>query len=84
MFALADANTTRLLRALSLAGPASVKVLAEELALHPTTVRDILTRTTALGVVRPHPGPSALYELDAEAVRAAVNRNRNALLGATA
>lgn len=84
LFALADTNTARLLRALSLAGPTPVAVLAERLALCPTTVRDILARTTALGVVRSQPGSLARYELDADALRAAVTRNRDTLLGATA
>lgn len=84
MFTLADSNTMRLLRAISLTGPTSVRVLAERLGLHPRTVRDILARTTALGVVRPPRGSVGRYELDAEALRAAVARNCDALLGTPA
>lgn len=84
MFALADSNTTRLLRALSLTGPTSVKALAEGLGLPPATVRAILARTASLGVVRSQPGSLPRYELDADALRAAVARNRDTLLGATA
>lgn len=84
LYALADTNTARLLRTLSLAGPTPVGVLAERLALRPAVVRDILARTSALGLVRSRPGLQTHYELDADALRAAVVRNRDTLLGATA
>lgn len=84
MFALADPSTTRVLRALSIGGAATVLELAARLALPPESVRAIVRRSLALGVIRPLPGGVARYEVVREAVAAAVAQHRENLLGATA
>lgn len=84
MFALADADTARLLRVLSLAGPTSAPALADQLQLHHELVRDLLDRAVRLGVVRQRDCATTRYEVDSAAVVTAVQRHRDALLGAVA
>lgn len=84
MFVLADPNTIRLLRALSLGGPATVPELAARLALHQRAVRQTVRQGLAIGVVRPHPDSAGRYEVISAAVTAAVAQHRESLLGATA
>lgn len=84
MFALADPNTIRLLRALSLGGPATVRELAARLALRRSVVRRAICQGLAIGVVRSRSDSAGHYEIVSAAVTAAVDEHREALLGATA
>ncbi len=84
MFALADPNTIRLLRALSLDGPATARELAARLALRQSDVRQAIRQGVAIGVVRSRSNSVGHYEIVPAAVTAAVAEHRESLLGATA
>lgn len=84
MFVLADPDTIRLLRALSLDGPATVRELAARLALRPPVIDQALRQARAIGVVRSRDGSAGRYEVVPAAVTAAVAAHRESLLGATA
>ena len=80
--ALADADTGRLLRTLSLGGPTSASALTEQLALPLEQICDLLRDATALGVVRKD--GDARYQVEPLVVAALVRQNRAQLLGAAA
>jgi DNA-binding IclR family transcriptional regulator len=84
VFVLADPNTIRLLRALSVAGPATVRELAARLALRRSVVRRAICQGLAIGVVRSRSDSAGRYEIVPAAVAAAVDEHRESLLGATA
>lgn len=80
--ALADVDTGRLLRALSLGGPTTAHALAGELALSLKLTRELLRDTAALGVVRL--GVDGRYQVEPAVVIALVRQNCVQLLGAVA
>ncbi|GAA4754614.1 hypothetical protein GCM10025783_29600 [Amnibacterium soli] len=84
MFALADPDTIRLLRTLSLAGPATMRELAARLELRQSVVRRAIRQGLAIGVVRSCAAGAGPYEIVPAAVAAAVAEHRESLLGATA
>lgn len=84
MFVLADPNTIRLLRALSLDGPATERELTARLAVSQAVVRHAICQGLAIGVVRSLSTSAERYEVVPAAIAAAVIRHRDALLGATA
>lgn len=84
MYALADPNTTHLLRALSLEGSGTPRELAARLGLRQSVVRQVIHQALAIGVVRRRSDPAGHYEIVPTAVAAVVARHRESLLGATA
>jgi predicted transcriptional regulator len=84
VFALADPDTIRLLRALSTEGPATVRELAARLASDPTNVRQTIRQGLATGVVCVLGGELERYAIVPAVVEAAVVQHRDCLLGATA
>lgn len=84
MFALADLVTARLMRTLSLDGPATSFELAERLALHRAVVCHALGSGLALGVIRSCSDSAGNYEIVPDAVTDAVDRHRKFLLGVEA
>jgi predicted transcriptional regulator len=84
VFALADPSTIRLLRALSLDGPASVRELTIRLSLRHSVVCQTICQVLAIGVVRSCSDSAGRYEIVPAAVTAAVAEQRESLLGATA
>lgn len=81
---LADIDTARLLRALSLTGPTPAAILASRLQLCEGRVRAILGSAFETGIVRRSPGANDSYEVDAAALSAMMRRHRDELLGAVA
>lgn len=84
MFSLADPDTTRMLRALSLEGPATSPELAARLALSFASIDRAIGQGLAIGVIRVLSDGTNRYDVVPAAVTAAVVRHRDALLGATA
>ncbi len=84
MFSLIDADTARVLRALSLAGPTAADTLALRLQLREQRVRVILSGALDAGVVHAAAGADTSYRVDAAALAAVVRQQRDDLLGAAA
>jgi len=84
VFMLADVDTARLLRALSLAGPTPAMTLASRLELCDQRVRAILGGALQAGIVRQATGVDGCYEVDATALSAMMRRHRDELLGSAA
>jgi predicted transcriptional regulator len=84
VFALAQPNTVRLLRVLSLDGPATACELAARLALCQTAVDHAIRQALEVGVIRLHVDCAGRYEVVRGAVEAAVAEHCQHLLGATA
>ena len=81
---LADVDTARLLRALSLTGPTPATTLASRLQLCDQRVRAILGGALRAGIVRAAIDADGCYEVDAAALSAMMRRHRDELLGTAA